>query len=342
MKRIISSLLVLILAVLSLTGCTMNKKEVLNIGGAEISSGTYAYFLNEAFMYPAGNGVSEQEQALDLCKEYVGVNSLFDNGGYRLSSATRKNISVEANALWRIYEQYYTEIGVNKQEFVRAAEYEAKKEELLKIYYGTDGIYPVSEADLKAYFEQNFVVFQSINGYLTKTDEHGNSVNMSEEEANALRNQFKSMADRVNGGEPIETVSSDYLASQSGSQQPSAEDDSLSAVVLQKGDASYPEGFFDQIAAMKNGEVKTVEIDQYIFLVKRIDAFEQDSTYFSDSEIACLSAMKSNDLKNIISEETSKYEIKQKKSAMKSCLKKIEKRRGKTKSSETINTTAAQ
>lgn len=330
MKRIISSLLVLIIAVMSLAGCTPFKNDVLNIGGAEISGGTYTYFLNEAVMYPAGNGVSAQEQALNLCKEYVGVNSLFDNGGYKLSSAVKKNVSVEANALWRIYEKYYTDIGVNKQEFIKAAEYEAKKEELLKIYYGTDGIYSVSEDELKAYFEQNFVVFQSINGYFTKTDEQGNSVNMNEEETNALRNQFKAMTDRINGGEPIETVSSDYLASQSGSQQSSPDDESLSAIVLQKGDSAYPEGFFDQIAAMKNNEVKTIEIGQYIFLVKRIDAFEQDSTYFSDSETRCLSAMKSEDLKNIISEETSKYEVSQKKFAMKSCLKNIEKRRAET------------
>lgn len=326
MKRFISSMLVLTITVLSLTACAPLKKDVLNIGGAEISAGTYTYFLNEAVMHPEGNGVSEQEQAMNLCKEYVGVNSLFDNGGYKLSSATKKNVSVEANALWRIYEGYYTDIGVNKQEFIRAAEYEAKKEELLKIYYGTDGLYPVSEDELKNYFGQNFVVFQSINGYFTKTDEQGNSVNMNEEETNALRNQFKAMADSVNGGEPIETVSSDYLASQSGLQQDS-EDETLSAVVLQKGDDAYPEGFFDQIAAMKNGEVKTVEIGQYIFLVKRIDAFEQDSTYFSDSEIRCLTAMKSADLENIISAETSKYEIEQKKGAMKSCLKKIQKRR---------------
>lgn len=350
MKRIISALLVCVIAVLSLTGCTQSSKEVLNIGGAEISSGTYTYFLNYAAHHPEKEGVSPQEQAIEMCKEYVAVNTLFRNNGYKLSSGTKKNVSVEANAQWRIFENYYENIGVNKQEFIAVSEYYAKRAELLRRYYGADGLYPVPENELKDYFSQHFVVFQSVSGYFTTTDENGNSVNLNEEQSNALRNQFKTMADRINGGAPMEEVSAEYLAAQSGSQQSDEEQDSLLAVVLEDNDTNYPEGFYAQIAAMKNNEVKVIELGQYIFLVKRADAFEGESSYFADSQDRCLEAMKSEDLKNIVSEEISKYEIKQKKSKLKSCLRKVNKQLKKYEKSEpstaaettAVETTAAQ
>lgn len=353
MKRILSLTLVCLIVVLSFAGCTQSSKEVLNIGGAEISSGTYTYFLNYAFHHPEKEGVSPQEQAVELCKEYVAVNTLFRNNGYKLSSGTKKNVSVEANARWRIFENYYENIGVNKQEFIAVSEYYAKRAELLRRYYGADGLYPVPENEMKDYFSQHFVVFQSVSGYFTTTNESGKTVDLTEEQANALRGQFKSMADRINGGEPIEEVGAEYLASQSGSQQSGEEQDSVSAVIIQDNDTNYPEGFYAQVAAMKNNEVKVIELGQYIFLVKRADAFEGESSYFADSQDRCLEAMRSGDLKNIVSEEISKYEITQKKGALKSCLRKVNKQLKKYEKSEpatevettaptTISTTAAQ
>lgn len=324
MKRVISILLVCLMAVLPLTACSKSDDEVLNIGGAEISSGIYAYFLNEAVMHPEGKGITPQEQALKMCKEYVAVNTIFRNNGYKLSSATKKNVSVEANAAWRIYEQYYKAIGVNKQEFIAVSEFSAKRMELINRYYGSDGLFPVPENEVQQYFKQHFIVFQSISGYFTATDENGNTVNLDAKEADALRNQFKAMAEKVSGGTPIEEVSSDYLAAQGGSQ---SEEEELSAVIMQETETSYPKGFYEQVAKMNFGSVKVIELGQYIFLVKRLDPLQKDAPYYTDSIERCLEEMKGDDIKNVISEEIAKYDIVQHKGKMKKCMNKIEKRR---------------
>lgn len=280
---------------------------------------------NATEMQPPAGKISTQalyDRAKELCAEYVAVNSLFRAYNCSLTSAEKSDVSVTTNDLWRLYGRYYESIGVSKQTFYKIQLSTAYRDAILDVLYGEGGITPVSEEELRQYYEAHYIVFRAISGYYTSVDEDGNSVPMDETERAATDSAFNNMADRINGGTDINTAYNDYLASIGDTQS----DEAVTVRIASTGSQGYPEGFFDTVHALEQDTATVVRLGDYIYVIVRLDPYTEDSSYYQANKADILRELKAADFDALVREHAQSYDVTVKDSAQQSCLRKIEKK----------------
>lgn len=354
-----------------LSGCSADR-AVMTVGGAEIGSEIYRYFLDLAVqemsagmeaegatepditstvteepaipvtetptvepatsvenatteMQPPAGKISTQalyDRAKELCAEYVAVNSLFHAYNCSLTSAEKSDVSVTTNDLWRLYGRYYESIGVSKQTFYKIQLSTAYRDAILNALYGEGGITPVSEDQLRQYYEAHYIVFRAISGYYTSVDEDGNSVPMNEAERTATDSAFNNMAERINGGTDINTAYNDYLESIGDTQA----DETVTVRIASVDSQGYPEGFFDTVHVLEQDTATVVRLGDYIYVIVRLDPYTEDSSYYQANKADILRELKAADFDTLVRDHAQSYDITVKDSAQQSCLRKIEKK----------------
>lgn len=303
-------LLILFLLPILLTSCSNSRNYAVNISGAKVTREVYTYYLDKvvskpsAYELPVTAGESDfTKKADELCAEYVAVNSALKELKLTLSSSEKAKVSENVNNFWRIYAKHYLTIGVSKQTITKIETGKAAKDKLFLYNYDTSGSKAVKEEEIKAYFLNNYVAFKVINGYLTQTDEDGNTVPLTDKEAEALKSKFNTMAQRISRGETIEEVGAGF---DSGKDKSSTGSD---ITVISKENSVYPAGFFDEVAKLKYGAPKVILLDKYIFLVVKEDISSKDDEYYSTYREDCLKAMKGSEMNTEVTEMATKYTV---------------------------------
>lgn len=315
MKRILCAVTALTLLITLLTACG-GPGTTLSIGGAQVGSEIYTYYYDLVKRAPAEYPGDARERAVALCKEYVAVNTLAAELSLTLRTEQAAAVSSWVNQQWRFFSVYYEGLGISKQTLTKIREQEAQKERLLEAYYGTEGLQPVSEEELKAYFSGHFVVFKAINGYLTDTDDTGAPVALSDARVNEIKQQFNTMAEQIRKGTSIDAVNTQYMKSQN-----SAETGEFTASVIDAQNADYPKGFYDQVAAMKTNDVKVITMSTFLYVVQKLDALGDQGRYFTQYRTDVLASMKGGDFEALLQERENSFEIKEKSAALKKCEK---------------------
>lgn len=313
MKRILCAITALTLLSLLLTACG-GPKTALEIGGARISSEIYTYYYDLVKRSPEDYPGDARENAVRLCKEYVAVNTLAAERAISLGIEQKTAASDWVNQQWKFFSVYYTRLGVSKQSLMKARETAERRALLLEAYYGAGGLQPVSEEELKAYFSEHFVVFKAINGYLTDTDDTGAPVALSDERVKAVEQQFAAMADQIRQGTAIDAVNTQYLESQN-----SAGTGEFTASVIDAKNTDYPEGFFEQVAAMKTNDVKVVKLSSFIYVVQKLDALGEKGSHFTQYRGEVLASMKGSDFETLLKERVDALEVAEKAGVLKNC-----------------------
>lgn len=278
---------------------------------------------NTTEMQPPAGKLSTQalyDRAKELCAEYVAVNSLFRAYNCSLTSAEKSDVSVTTNDLWRLYGRYYESIGVSKQTFYKIQLSIAYRDAILDALYGEGGIAPVSEDQLRQYYEAHYIVFRAISGYYTSVDEDGNSVPMDEAERAATDSAFNNMAERIKGGTDINTAYNDYLESIGDTQA----DETVTVRIASADSQGYPEGFFDTVHALERDTATVVRLGDYIYVIVRLDPYTEDSRYYQANKADILRELKAADFDALVRDHAQSYDITVKDSAQQSCLRKIE------------------
>lgn len=321
MKKFTAVLSVCVLICLLLCSCGADS-YALDIGGARVDADIYAYFLDRSVAENADMSFEEQKAlAKNMCAEYVAVNTKYNQLGLSVTAQRKSSVSNDVNALWRLYYNYYESIGVSKQTLVKIYESQAYKMTLLLAYYDTDGITPVAEDRIKAHFSDNYVVFKSINDYLTKADGNGGYVALEGEELTAKQTVFKTLADKVSDTVTLDSVYSEYTTSQG---QTAGE---MSTVVISKDATNYPSGFFDRVKAIAENDADAVTLGNYIFCVQHLNAFVEDGNYYNAYREDCLISLVENDFEKLVDDWAKQLEIKENAITVKKVDSKIEKAR---------------
>lgn len=280
-KRCVSLLLALccLLSVGLLSSCgASGKKTVVSVNDVPISNDVFIYFLDNATV---NLGVDTdyatlESQTVALIYRYYKTNSLAVKEGISLSTAEKAAVADKVDAAWSIYGDYYEKIGVKRETLTKVFTADAYRDALMLKFYGEGGSMEISEGQLYANFQMNYVVFQAITGYLTETDEYGNTTPLSQNDAETLVLKFQNILKTVNSGEQTMEEAAAYLVSTG---LPGA----VQTVVLHKDDASFPEGFFEQIQALEKRTATIVSTNEYIFLVIPGEITAQ-SQYFQDTK----------------------------------------------------------
>lgn len=280
-KRSISLLLALccFLSVGLLSSCgASGKNTVVSINDVPISNDVFIYFLDNATVNLGTDAdySALESQTVALIYRYYKTNSLAVKEGISLSTAEKAAVADKVDATWSIYGDYYKKIGVKRETLTKVFTADAYRDALMLKYYGEGGSMEISEGQLYANFQTNYVVFQAITGYLTQTDEYGNTTPLSQNDAETLVLKFQNILKTVNSGEQTMEEAAAYLVSTG---LPGA----VQTVVLHKDDASFPEGFFEQIQALEKRTATIVSTNEYIFLVIPGEITAQ-SQYFRDTK----------------------------------------------------------
>jgi len=291
MKKVVSLILVAVM-LFGLASCTASKVKV---NGTKIDNEIYAYF--EALAEENEDGEVNEEEILNAISRYVAINSEFANRGLALDSSTKADVSADTNDLWHLYGVYYESIGVSKQTVYKIELSKAYEDALLADYYSAEGDSPVSEDELKKYFKENYAAIRFVTGYLFNVDDAGAPVAMTDEQKSKLKNSFDSVAEMINEGTAIEEAVGSL------GENTEVRDTLVNAF----SDGTLPDGFFDAVKGVEAGKTAVITLSDYIFLVSRVDVFDEEYGYYNTYRTNCLKQMKGEEFSAVVDNWAKNY-----------------------------------
>ena len=290
MKNRIIPILLILSIILSFCSCSKNAPVTVN--GTKIGKGIYTYFLDCAENENPNMSESEiKDAAYDLIAHYVAVNSEFNSRQLTLSVAEKNKVSEDVNVYWQYFSKYYESIGVSKQDYYQIKLNESYRERLMEYYYSADGDAPVSEKELKEYFNKNFVAFRAVTGFLTTVDDDNNTISLPKAERKKITETFNQMAAEINEGKASLEVVASYGENTIITNE---------TVVISKDSTDYPEGFFENVMKLGNDKAGSFVIGDYIFAVQRNDINSQELDLFSKYKSDCLKALKGEEFNSLV------------------------------------------
>mgnify|MGYP003295887257 CR=1 FL=1 len=265
MKRIISLALIAVIIVGCFTACSSQGYPVA-VGDFKFSQGEYAYCLSIT---------KDKDEAVARCKTYAATKKLMNNEGISLSANYKRIVAEETDSVWSLFAGYYENIGVTKQDITSVLTYEYGKKELLDFYYGENGKNKVSDKKITKEFDNSYVGFKAIEASYIKLSDMGESVELSDNEKKKLKNNFTSMAKRINSGEitideanEIYNESIGLIVTQS-----------LDTALTKQGDVLYADTFFSQVQKLDKGEAAVIESGNSIYLLQRQEITNDEDGY---------------------------------------------------------------
>lgn len=284
MKKALSLLLVATICLLSFSSCAEFSKVKVN--GTKIDNEVYYYFED---LYDG-----DKTQINNALSRYMAINTEFSIQSLTLSSVQKSELSKRVNNLWQLYSVHYTNLGISKQTIYKIETSKFYEDTLLDYYYGPNGTSPVSEDTIKKYFKENYIAINFATDYLFNINETGAMVSMPDSEKAAIINNFSRSAELVNTGSIIETATDKEVHN---------------TIINAKNDGSFPSGFYNEAKKLEINGASTIIIGDYIFLVQRIDVFDETYGYYESHRTECLRAMKGNEFKTLVNQWSQNYKV---------------------------------
>ncbi len=272
------------------TFCSCGKSDtVMKVSGNEIPAGIFAYYLNEVMSAPEKYGVKESDRqafidkAELLCRQYSVTADFMKERKVTLGTGNKQNVATKTETLWNLYGDYYRAAGIQKTDITKVITHEERMMCLLDYYLGEKGLKPVSEDVLKEEFVDIYVGFKAVEGSLSKTNDAGETVEMTEKEKNALRKRFNTYAQRINEEEI--TIDEANVAYNSSLGLIVTGD--VESSLVKKGDPMFAEDFFDRVNSISHTKAAVIESGTKIYLIQRerIATDEGDAFFTYRSEV---------------------------------------------------------
>ena len=332
MKKIISVFTVVALLCSLLCSCSSpGNGSVITINkNTKIDKEVFSYFLNEAYYSSAGMTESACiETATTKTIEYIAINTQFELLDRKLSANDKAAISRETNALWRMYGDYYTQIGISKDTFFKIKQYEFCRKDLCLAIYDTDGTSPLNEEYIKQYFTANYVGIKYFYEelYTVLSDEQYQALPSSDKaEYDAKKkaaaekyNSNSEIANYVNSG--VYNMDEAFMAVTG---QVSA-DISVSAAVVGRSDSSFSKEFIDVVFKQPTGSafIITNADKSYMYFIERVDLLDDEYSFYEEYRDTCLMAVSESFFINEINKWTQSYHAVRHMNVAKQCFRKI-------------------
>lgn len=281
MKKLISLMAALII-LFTLTSCTKETAYPYKSGSDTVSCGVFSYYYHKVAASPRDYSAKKDDKesilaATELCcKEYLAAIRLMEKEGI-VSGVDFKRLAAEnTENQWGMFSSYYESIGVTKQDITRIELHESRLLQLLDHFYGAEGERPVEDMELKEEFVDMYVGFKAIEGSLTKENEKGETVSLTQEEEEAVREQFSRMAERINQGDgTIDEINTEYNDSQG-----IIVTLPLEILLMKDGDAMYDDDFFEAVSQISHGRAGTVVSGSSIYVIERATIATDDEDAF--------------------------------------------------------------
>lgn len=310
MKRFIA-ILGVILIILSFASCGKDDAYPYICDGQVVTEGVYNYYLDAVRNNPKDYGADKDDAASikdavkECCSEYLGAIKLMEQEAITLDSEFKRLAAENTENIWSLFSDYYENIGVTKQDITKIQTHESRLLQLLDYYFGADGKDPVSDSDMKEEFVDMYVGFKAIEGSLTKTNDNGETVELTDKEAEELEARFKSMASKINN----RTATIDELNEEYNESLGIIVTAALSTQLMKDGDPMYGDDFFSQVYAISHGYAKMIKSGSSIYVIERQTIATDDEDAFMMYRSEVLQSMKMKTVEKKITKLIKKMEI---------------------------------
>jgi hypothetical protein len=296
------AVLLCLAAVFCTAGCAANKKSALNISGAQIDYETFLYYYDRVHAFPEKYGLASDatdgqmiDAAIEQCCEYVAVNTKIAELGLTLSPSEKRSASNNLEDLWHVFSGYYEKLGVSKQTLMKIQTADTSRNRLFYYIYDEGGEKAVNEDDIKKYYNENYISFRAITGYLTTTDANGNTVVMTADQKAEMNKEFTELSTRLRNGQTMNEIVELY----SKKHPDSTVSDQLQ--FIKKGTDSYPDGFFENVQKLSVGSNAVIITNNYIFLIVRENPSEDEAKqYYERYRDDCLKSLRGEEFDKIV------------------------------------------
>ena len=158
---------------------------------------------------------------------------------------------------------------------------DTSRNRLFYYVYDEGGEKAVNEDDIKKYYNENYISFRAITGYLTTTDANGNTVVMTADQKAEMNKEFTELSTRLRIGQTMNV--SDQLQ------------------FIKKGTDSYPDGFFENVQKLSVGSNAVIITNNYIFLIVRENPSEDEAKqYYERYRDDCLKSLRGEEFDKIV------------------------------------------
>ena len=351
-KRIAAILLVAVMA-LSLTGCG-DTSWIMKAGDLSVNSGLYIYYQTQGYVdaiytlasedityyyyYMYGYSLVDEayddtqtigdymnSYAIDMCKQYVVVEHLFNELGLELSEDDKSYIKAQTNSTWANSSADLEDIGISKSTLEMAITSSVKEELVFNAYYEVGGVAGTTEEIIKSYFEEEYarIKYMTFN-FVESADDAIDATVKSEQLALA-----QSYLDRANAGEDFDDLIEEYNAylesiAETEETEETAEDtleETEDEVVEAEADeyenesiisidgTSPSEKFVGYVFNnCKVNEYSIIQDDTNFYLVHRLDILEREDIY-NENRLYLISEIYDSNYTSLINKTLAGYDI---------------------------------
>lgn len=302
MKKIIIMVLIWCVLIFGLSFFVSTDDYPIEVDGAYITEGIYAYYLNDVMSNLEQYEIEEndedaiEEKAVELCMEYLAVINFMADNSISLDLTYKLNVASDTESIWAMFGEFYNSIGTLKTDITRIVTFEYSKKRLVNYYYGEDGLEPVDEDTILEKYAQMYVGFKSIETSLTKVSELGELIELTDSEKENIETVFESYSAKINSA----TLTIDGANVLYNELQGLVTTSDLSTIIIKDENPMYDEEFFEMVCEIDDGSAAVVKTDSAYYLILKMDITD-DSTFIIYSQ-EVLFELKMSDIEEKIAE----------------------------------------
>ncbi len=237
------------------------------------------------------------DEATKSMQEFVAVENKFDELGLSFEDNEKEKTKVYLDSIWEYYGSNYEDAGISENSQLLIMLNSTKKNKIFDYYYAEGGQDEISEADIRAYLDENN---KRIN-YIKMELKDGEGNLLKSEGKDEIKKMAEDYIERIKGGEDFAAVSKEYsdyydklTADAAESTDDGATDESADGketessytdneTVISKDGTSPSEAVVTKAFESKVGDVFLVEEDEVYYVVTVLDLYA-DENYYSDNE----------------------------------------------------------
>lgn len=331
MKRIFAVILAAALC-LSFAGCyDENNSWAAKKGDEALSIGSYIFFLNSAYSQAQAKVSTEENvlkaeitdylvddikltgeewvknRAMNYTKSYFFLSDKFDQYGLEFTEEEQSSINSMTETLWTYSKTTYEDMGIAKSSVDQAYSlYNEMYQKVLFAIYNEGGDLEVSEDEMKEFFENNFTHYEYFSVSLTTTDDDGNSVDMTDDEKTAAKEEIDALVERINSNAlTMEEAAAEYAVDNLGSEENSTYQ---AAAVLYNDNMS--DTFSTALANAKDNEVVVTETTSGYFIIRKLPIMDKYNEYIETegNKLNLFGYMKGDEFSDYVTEQSEHYD----------------------------------
>ncbi len=237
------------------------------------------------------------DEATKSMQEFVAVENKFDELGLSFEDNEKEKTKVYLDSIWEYYGPNYENAGISENSQLLIMLNSTKKNKIFDYYYAEGGQDEISEADIRAYLDENN---KRIN-YIKMELKDGEGNLLKSEGKDEIKKMAEDYIKRIKGGEDFAAVSKEYSdyydkltvdaaeSTDDGAADGSADTEETESsytdneTVISKDGTSPSEAVVTKAFESKVGDVFLVEEDEVYYVVTVLDLYA-DENYYSDNE----------------------------------------------------------